>query len=288
MLCFQFLQDILCCLYSFYKTSCAVFSVPTRHPVLCFQFLQDILCCVFSSYKTSCVIFSVSTRHPVPCFQFLQDILCCVFSSYKTSCAVFSVSTRHPVLCLQFLQDILHSISSSYKTSCVIFSVSTRHPVLCFQFLQDILDALFNILMHSSTADRYDNLVFDALVCTHSSGCTRLYICPPSHLPFQPVCQSATSDQISDLGLRPCAANCLNRSNTSLDRLRHLPLSGSVFPQRSVLTFFVLRGERIFIRDVARGNVGIGNGGSISDIRIWPRHRVEVQPVSAGPRRVRS
>lgn len=32
------------------------------------------------------------------------------------------------------------------------------------KFLQDVLDALFNILMHNSDSDLFDNVVFDCLV----------------------------------------------------------------------------------------------------------------------------
>lgn len=32
------------------------------------------------------------------------------------------------------------------------------------KFLQDVLDALFNILMHNSDSDLFDNMVFDCLV----------------------------------------------------------------------------------------------------------------------------
>ena len=35
---------------------------------------------------------------------------------------------------------------------------------VCLQFLQDTLDALFNIMMENSDSDRFDTLVFDALV----------------------------------------------------------------------------------------------------------------------------
>lgn len=44
------------------------------------------------------------------------------------------------------------------------------------KFLQDVLDALFNILMHNSDSDLFDNIVFDCLV---SSFGTSIY-----HVPY--------------------------------------------------------------------------------------------------------
>lgn len=35
------------------------------------------------------------------------------------------------------------------------------------KFLQDVLDALFNILMHNSDSDLFDNMVFECLVCNY-------------------------------------------------------------------------------------------------------------------------
>lgn len=35
------------------------------------------------------------------------------------------------------------------------------------KFLQDVLDALFNILVHNSNSDLFDNMVFDCLVCKY-------------------------------------------------------------------------------------------------------------------------
>ena len=39
-----------------------------------------------------------------------------------------------------------------------------RDFIAVFQFIHDVLDALFNIFMHNSDSELYDNLVFDALV----------------------------------------------------------------------------------------------------------------------------
>jgi len=36
------------------------------------------------------------------------------------------------------------------------------------KFLQDVLDALFNILMHNSDSDLFDNMVFECLVCKYA------------------------------------------------------------------------------------------------------------------------
>lgn len=41
------------------------------------------------------------------------------------------------------------------------------------KFLQDVLDALFNILMHNSDSDLFDNMVFDCLV----SKCVTYLFC---------------------------------------------------------------------------------------------------------------
>ena len=42
--------------------------------------------------------------------------------------------------------------------------INTMPCRVYLQFLQDTLDALFNIMMENSDSDRFDTLVFDALV----------------------------------------------------------------------------------------------------------------------------
>ncbi|XP_014661425.1 PREDICTED: dedicator of cytokinesis protein 1-like [Priapulus caudatus] len=59
------------------------------------------------------------------------------------------------------------------------------------KFLQDTLDALFNILMHNSDSDIYDNLVFDALVFVISLISDRKY----QH--FKPVLNTYITENFS-------------------------------------------------------------------------------------------
>jgi dedicator of cytokinesis protein 1 len=74
------------------------------------------------------------------------------------------------ILCISyiaFLVDLLGLLNwtshpDKLRTSLSALMIVDGEEVV--KFLQDVLDALFNILMHNSDSDLFDNMVFDCLV----------------------------------------------------------------------------------------------------------------------------